>query len=121
HDRQIGRGIGADDLGAERAVVGQLDLHVVHALHDVVVGQDVAILAGDDAGAEPALERTRLPLSALRPLVAEEAAELLGDLLVRPRPGPLRASSWPPCPITWAGAGLNPSPSRRPERGGAAR
>ena len=76
HDREVGRGVGADDLRGERAVVGQLDLDVVDTLHDMVVGQDVAILARDDAGAEPALDaRLRCPRICGTLEVAEEPPE----------------------------------------------
>ena len=49
--------VGADDLRLEAAAVGQLDGDLLGALDDVVVGEDVAVGADDDARAEPALAR----------------------------------------------------------------
>ena len=45
-------GIGAHDLGLQLALVGERDADVRGAVDDVVVRQDVAVRADDDAGAE---------------------------------------------------------------------
>ena len=58
--REVARLVGADHLRGQRAVVGQLDLDVVRAVDDVVVGQDVAVGRDDDARAERALLRRAL-------------------------------------------------------------
>ncbi len=47
--------IGSDDLGLELALVGQRDLNLGGAVHDVVIGEDVAVRGHDDAGAEAVL------------------------------------------------------------------
>ncbi len=73
-DGDVGLRVGADHPGLELAVVGQGDLHLVRALHDVVVGEDVAVGRHDDAGAEAFLARLAL-------LVAEELAEIRGQAL----------------------------------------
>ena len=57
---EVARLVGADQLRGQRAVVGQLDLDVVGAVDDVVVGQDVAVGRHDDAGAERPLPRRAL-------------------------------------------------------------
>ena len=52
---QIGVRVGADDACLGGAPVGQGHLDFVGILDHVMVGQDVALLADDDAGAEAAL------------------------------------------------------------------
>ena len=42
---QVGAGIGADHLGLELPPVEQPHRHLVRAVHDVIVGEDVAVLA----------------------------------------------------------------------------
>ena len=59
---QVGARIGADDLGLELTPVEQPDRHLVGAVHDVVVGQDVAVLGDDEARAR-ALPEIRAPLA----------------------------------------------------------
>ncbi len=51
-DGDVALRVAADDFGGELAAVLQGDLHLVGAVHDVVVGEDVAVLGDDDAGAE---------------------------------------------------------------------
>src|SRR5262249_14881985 len=53
---QVGIRIHADDLRRGDAAVGQLYADLVRALDDVVIGDDVAGLIDDDAGAEAALD-----------------------------------------------------------------
>ena len=48
---EVGAGIGADDLGLELPPVEQPHRHLVGAVHHVIVGEDVAVLADDEAGA----------------------------------------------------------------------
>ena len=54
--RDIGVGIGADDLGGELTAVEQADGDLVGALDHMVVGEDVAILGHDEPGAAALLE-----------------------------------------------------------------
>ena len=79
--RDVGALVGADHLGLEFALVGELDGDLVGALDDVRVGQDVAVRGDDEARAERAALRAR---SLLRPglLPRNEAAEEFLDLLV---------------------------------------
>ena len=50
--REVGGGIGADDLGVDRvAVLGEAHGDLARALHDVVVGDDRAVAADHEAGA----------------------------------------------------------------------
>ena len=79
--REVARRIGADDLGVERALVRELDADAIRAFDDVVVGQDVAVGRGDDAGAEPGLPRRAL----LRSL--EAASEELAEHRIVGQPG----------------------------------
>ena len=53
---QVGARIGADDLGLELTPVEQADRHLVGAVHDVIVGEDVAVLGDDEARARALLE-----------------------------------------------------------------
>ena len=50
-DRKVGLLIRADDLGIKRGAVAQLYRNRLRAVHNVVVGDDVAVLAHDDARA----------------------------------------------------------------------
>ena len=50
--REIGLGIAADDRRLRRAAVGELHLDLLAALDHVLVREDVAVLADDDAGRE---------------------------------------------------------------------
>jgi len=68
--REVARGIGPDDLGLEATAIGQFDVDVVGTVDDVMVGQDVAVLADDDAGTERCFS-SRL---GLRPAAATAAA-----------------------------------------------
>src|SRR3712207_9220750 len=72
---EVGGGVGADDLRLERAAVVQLDANLLRAVDDVVVGQDVAVGADDDAGAEAALDA---PLTA-RLLLADRKSTRLNS------------------------------------------
>ncbi len=67
--RQIGQLIGADQLGAEYPPILQRNDDLVRIGDDVIVGQHVATLAHDDAGAE-----SLRPEFGLIALVAGEAA-----------------------------------------------
>ncbi len=51
--RQVGELVGADQFGAEHPSVLQRDYDLVRIGDDVVVGQHVAALVHDDAGAQP--------------------------------------------------------------------
>ena len=51
-NRQIGVGIGTDQVRRHAPAVGQRHRDLVAGLHDVVVGQDVAVRRGDNAGAQ---------------------------------------------------------------------
>ena len=64
---QVARRVGADDLRVESAAVGQVDLHLLRPVDDVVVGQHVAVGADDDARAEATF--------AVRPRVARREPE----------------------------------------------
>ena len=92
HDRQIARLIRADHLGLEAAAVGQLDVHLLGAVDDVVVGQDVAVGPDDDAGAQAAFTPLgHLPAApALPELVAEELTQSFGKFLADVANAPLR-------------------------------
>ena len=70
HHREVGVRIGADDLAGDGAPVVQGDLDVGHALDHVVVGEDVALAAHDDARAE-----RELGLGRQVEALAEEALE----------------------------------------------
>ena len=50
---QIGVRVGANDFGRSTAAIGQHDFDVVRILNDMVVGQDVAFGADNDATAQP--------------------------------------------------------------------
>src|SRR5262249_41390514 len=50
--RNVGLLVAADDLRVEVAPVGELDPDLVGALDHVKVGQDVAVLVDDEAGAD---------------------------------------------------------------------
>src|SRR6185436_6032305 len=52
NDRQIRLGIGAEDLTAVFALVGEADRDLVGALDDVEIGEDEAALVDDDPGAQ---------------------------------------------------------------------
>ena len=76
-DRDVALRVAADHLGRELPAVLQGDLDLVGAVHHVVVGEDVAVLGGDDAGADAFLARRAeiaLRHAALE-LVTEEAAQ----------------------------------------------
>ena len=78
--REVGARIAEHDRRLELALVGERDLHLGHALDDVVVGDDEPARVDDDAGAERALAAA---LEAVRrsraagAAVAEEAAHEL--------------------------------------------
>ena len=106
-EREVARLVCPDDLTFERAAVGQIDVDVVGAVHDVIVREDVAVAADDDARAETALpERARPLRTAALPLpvaelVAEEAPEEVVALELRwatPWPCRRRESSRRPAP-----------------------
>src|SRR5690606_6451202 len=69
-DGEIRFRIGTDDLGERLASVGQCDFDFLGGFDHVVVGQDVALRADDDAGAE-----ADLFFLFLVEAVAEELAE----------------------------------------------
>ena len=71
--RKIARRIRADQLRVDAAPIGELDRDVFRSVDHVVIGQDVAVGAYDDAGAERGLTLLRH----LRPLLPfpEEPAE----------------------------------------------
>ena len=52
-DRNVGLRVSANDFGVELGfVVRQGDFDFIRAIHDVVVGEDVAVFADDDSRAE---------------------------------------------------------------------
>jgi hypothetical protein len=55
--------------------VGEFDAYVLGAVNDVVVGQNVAVRADDDAGAEAALDALLGARRLLAQAVAEEVSE----------------------------------------------
>ena len=69
-------GIGADDLGLELPPVEQAHGHLVRAVHDVIVGEDVAVTGDDEARARGLLELGRLH----RAEAGEEPLEAWGHL-----------------------------------------
>ncbi len=69
--RQIALGVGADLRGPHVAAVEQRDPDLVGAFDDVVVGEDVAVLAHDHAGAQAGLQAPARGAE----LLAEEAPE----------------------------------------------
>ena len=75
-DGDVGLRVAANDLGGELAAILQGDFHLVGVIHDVVVGEDVAVLGDDDARAEAVLARgVELAVGHLpAELVAEEVA-----------------------------------------------
>jgi hypothetical protein len=70
HHREVGLRVGPDHLAHQGSPVAQGHLDVGHALHHVVIGEDVALAADDHPGAERQLGLGR-ELEAL----AEEALE----------------------------------------------
>ena len=76
---EIARRIRSDDLGHHRPPVAELDCHMVGVLDDVIVGEDVAVGAHDDARAEAALT----PLLGLA--AATRRAELIPEELPQER------------------------------------
>ena len=58
--RDVDRRVGADDLAAERAAVGQRDRDPVGALDDVVIREDVAVGIDDEAAARALARRSRV-------------------------------------------------------------
>ena len=79
---QIARLVCAHHLRRQRAAVVHLDADAVRALDDVVVGEDVAVGADDDAGTERALPEAPRLARAVRLIFrfAEEPAE---EIVVR--------------------------------------
>src|SRR5258706_5273809 len=51
--RRVGAAIRADHFRAELALVGQLHAHFVGIVDDMMIGDDVAVVADDEAGARP--------------------------------------------------------------------
>ena len=78
---QIGARVAQHDLRLELALVAERDLHVGHALDDVVVGHDEARGIDDDARAERLLHAARW-----LPATAEELAEdrIVEERVLRP-------------------------------------
>ena len=75
--RDVGLGVGADDPRFEFAAVGQGDLNVSGSIHDVVIGEDIAVRTNDDAGAKAAFAvrlGRRLETSAVTIAIAAIAA-----------------------------------------------
>ena len=75
--REIARCIVAHDGGRQHAAIRELDLHLVGAVHHVVVGENVTVTVDDDARAEAFLARyAHAPAgAALVELAAEELTE----------------------------------------------
>jgi hypothetical protein len=57
--RQIARLIRSDQLGNLAAPVGQVDMNLIGAVDDMMVGQHVAVSGDDHAGSEPAAGNPR--------------------------------------------------------------
>lgn len=55
--RQVGGGVGADDVGRQGAAILEGGLEKFGVSHHVVVGEDVAVRGDDDPGAGPGLLR----------------------------------------------------------------
>src|SRR4029077_2945 len=51
----VGLGVAANDLGGELAAILEGILHFIGAIDDVVVGADIAVIGGNDAGADALL------------------------------------------------------------------
>ena len=71
-DRQVGFGVGAEDLSAVFSLVGEPDDDLVGALDDMEVGEDEAALVDDDAGPQAGLAKLGAGAGALG---AEELVE----------------------------------------------
>ena len=95
HDRQVlgvnldhgdvGLGVAANDLGGELAAVLQGDFHVLGAVHDVVIGEDVAVFGDDDARAEAMLaRRAELAVGHLLPNWSPKKCRQKGSLKPKP-------------------------------------
>ena len=109
-DRDVRDGIRPDDLGVV-ALVADVDGQALGVRDHVIVGQDVAVRADDDARPGPA----RGDLAAAAPTSAEEAAE---DRVITEGPGGLLRPSCRPCgpspPPRPPWRRRRPRPSRRP-------
>jgi hypothetical protein len=76
--RQISLGIGADQFGLEFRAVGEVDLDVVGAFDDMIVGDDDAFLGIDDKA-----RTERRNLAVAWPLPLPVAKELIKEILER--------------------------------------
>ena len=74
-DREVGLGVGADDLAGELALVIEQHLDLVSLGDDVVVGDDVAVGRDDHAGTETVLAPLARHLKPLEKLLAEKLAK----------------------------------------------
>ena len=82
--RKVGRRVLADELGLERAAVVELHFELRGPVHDVVVGDDIAVLGDDDTRTAGTL------LAELRPFVIPlRDTEELQERVVTPAPGHL--------------------------------
>ena len=77
--RHVGALVRADHLGLELALVGEAHRDLVGGLDHVRIGQDVAVRADDEAGAE----RARFLVARL-PRRAEAAEEIEERIVLRP-------------------------------------
>ena len=78
---EIGVAVGEQDLGLEFAPVGKRHDNVLAALHDMIVGEDDAVGAHDDAGAQRLLH----PLAHFRRGAEETLKERVGEKRVHRR------------------------------------
>ncbi len=78
---QVSQRIGTDDLCRQDAAIVQRHTNIGSSLHDVVVGDDVAIRRDDDAGADAVLD-PRLLLALSERSLEHGAKELLHRIVV---------------------------------------
>ena len=72
-ERQVRFRVGADDARRQPALVVEGDGDVLRPVHDMMVGDDMAVFRDDEAGADPGRRPPVAPLVGPRRAVAEEA------------------------------------------------
>ena len=77
YQREVGGGVGADELGGELTAVVEGDDDTLGVLHHVVVGENVAVVGDDDSRTEGAIH---LFLNALRYQQSEKRLVHGGEL-----------------------------------------